>query len=187
MEKENQNKIPKDKVAQEPKTEEVKEVIQEPTQTVPAAKITDKFVNQDKDEYNLEVIEDWDGKVDIFTLEKKDPNYKYRFLKADPTNLAKKTSNLLLQGGGWQICPRQHLIKLGLGKKLAPDGTYRAGDQVLTRIPVHLWEKKMEYKKKMAGEPIKQVNREQKDGDDSVAGLGHDKMKGIQTKESLRM
>lgn len=158
-----------------------------PTQGIPAAPLGEGFKNKEADEYSLEVIEDWDGKVDITYLEKKDPNYKYRFLKADPVNLSKKTSNLLFQHGGWQICPRQHLIRLGLGNKLAPDGTYRAGDLVLAFMPKTLYEKKDRYKKKMADEPMEEVNRKIKQGDPSVAGIGHPNMKGIQTKDDLRM
>src|SRR3990167_11247124 len=68
-------------------------------------------------DYNVEIIRDYYGRVDITYLSKKDPNYEYRFLREDPKNLKIKTGNLLFQKGGWQLTPRGHLLKLGIKER----------------------------------------------------------------------
>jgi len=143
-------------------------------------------------DYNANIIRDFDGKIDPFYLEQKDPDYAYRFIRDEQKNIATKTSNLLLQKGGWRICPREHLInKLGLDEKrdLAPDGLLRRGDQILCFMPKALFEEKEAFKKKQADAPVKNIQRMLDKGDDSVeisTGI-HSTMKGLQTKKSLGM
>lgn len=146
-------------------------------------------VNQEKDEYNLEVIVDYDGKVDPFFLEKKNPEYAYRFLRAEHKNISIKTSNMLMQKGGWQICPRDHLLKIGIKERqISPDGFYRVGDQVLSFMPKDIYDKKEEYKRKKANEPVDAIQRMIKKGDPQTGGQDiHETMKGIQTQKDLGM
>lgn len=147
-------------------------------------------VNQEADEYNLDVIVDYDGKIDPFFLEKKNPAYAYRFLRAEHKNISIKTGNILMQKGGWQIVPRKHLLKTLEIKEsqISPDGFYRVGDTVLAFMPMHLYEQKEKYKIKQANEPINAIERMIKKGDPSEGGKDiHKSMKGIQTQEGLRM
>ena len=146
------------------------------------------------DDYTIKIVEDFDGKVDPFTLSNKDPKYAYRFLRAEDKNLSTKTGNLLYQKGGWQICQKEHLKKIGLkdefitkNDKLSPDGLCRRGDTVLAFMPKELFEKKQAYKRKLANEKTDAVQRLISKGDPSVSGIGHSNMKGLQTKEALKM
>ena len=66
------------------------------------------------EEYTAEIIRDYYGNIDPFYLSKKDPNYAYRFLLETPDNLSLKSGNLLFQKGGWQICNKQHLLRIGM-------------------------------------------------------------------------
>ena len=143
-------------------------------------------------EYELEIVRDFHGQVDPFYLTKKDPNYAYRFLRDDSKtggkNLSIKTSNLLFQKGGWQLCPREHLVKIGLEKEISPDGFLRRGDTILSFIPKKLFKEKEKYKMERAAAPMKSVKRLLKRGDARVGGREiHETMRGLQTKESLRM
>ena len=52
--------------------------------------------NEAKDDYKVEVIRDYYGKVDPFYLSKKDPNYAYRFLRDEHKNLSIKTDSYVL-------------------------------------------------------------------------------------------
>ena len=145
------------------------------------------------DDYTATIVEDYDGKIDPFFLPKKDPNYAYRFLRADDKNLSLKTGNLLFQKGGWQICPRKHLEKIGIKEsfiskdKLAPDGMCRRGDTVLAFMPKELFLKKEAYKEKEASAPVDAIERMIKKGDDSVRGVGHKDMRGLQTQKQMGM
>ena len=137
-------------------------------------------------EYNVSIIVDHDGKIDPFYVSDKDPNYAYRFLRFDKGNLATKTGNLLLQKGGWQICSKEHCLRVGVKEKqLGPDGFYHAGDQVLAFMPKNLFEKKEKHKQRLANEPVDAVQRLLNEGDDSLKGVGHENMRGIQTKKQL--
>ena len=147
-----------------------------------------KVQNQTEDNYNVNIILDYDGKVDVLHLNNQDPKYKYRYLNTDLKNIAVKTSNVLGDRGGWQIVPKDHLTKvLGIAEQMiSADGFYRVGaDLVLARIPRDLYEKKEQYKKDKANKPMQQVNRMLKTGDPSLKGYGHDTIKGIQTKKEL--
>lgn len=145
-----------------------------------------KVFVDDKDEYNIQVITDYDGKVDVFYLSQKDPNYEYRYLRDEFKSLSVKTSNQLFSKGGWQIVPREHLRKIGIQERfISPDGMYRVGDLILARMPKELYAKKEEYKVKKANEPMDAIKRLQKEGDRSLAGLGHSNMRGIETAEKL--
>jgi len=144
----------------------------------------------EKDEYTLEVIKDWYGKVDPFTLSNKDPKYEYRFLKDEFKNLSMKTGNMLFQKGGWQLVNRAHLKKLGIADEyIAPDGLYRVGDTVLARIPKELYAEKREYKQKQADAPMNMIKRTMKKGDNAseISSGIHESMKGLQTAKDLGM
>ena len=187
---EKQDPIKEDDLSQvkepEPIVSEIKEEVKEPVQE---SKIPSNLL-QTKDEYNVEIIMDFDGKIDPFFLEHKDPNYAYRFLNEKGPNLAMKTSNLLFQKGGWQIVPRDHLLNvLKIPEKLiAKDGVYRVGSEmVLARMPKKLHEEKEAYKKKQLEEKTNRINKLAEEGDSSVSGVGHTNMQGLQTKDKLKM
>ncbi len=140
------------------------------------------------DGYNLNVVKDYDGKVDVFYLSDKDPNYEYRFLNKKDSNLSTKTGNVLFQKGGWQLVPREHLLKIGVSVEfISPDGLYRVGDTILARMPKDLYAEKEAYKKKQADAPMEAILEAEKKGDSSVAGVGHANMQGLQTQKQLRM
>jgi hypothetical protein len=146
----------------------------EPTQGEPENK-TAKLVDK---EYTLEIIKDFDGKVDIFYLEKQDPNYSYRWIRNKDTNIMAKTSNIL-DGGGWQLCPRKHLLRIGISEKdLAADGLLRRGDLILAFIPKELADKKQVMKTERANKPISQINRLLAEGD-PIGGLQTSKALGF--------
>ena len=158
-------------------TEDPKTVLSQGTQEKPNAP-----------EYTIEVVKDFDGTVDVFYLSAKDPNFEYRFLRDDPKNINIKTTNLLFQKGGWQICPKEHLLRVGLkDKDFAPDGLLRRGDQILAFMPKALFKEKEVQKLKDATEPIKAVKRLVEKGDPAAGAGIHETMKGIQTKKQLNM
>ena len=136
-----------------------------------------------------DVISDFDGTIDPFLLSKKDPDYAYRYIRDDDKNIKMKTSNVLLDRGGWRVCPMEHLLKIGAVKSdtKLKDGLYRVGDTILVYMPKELYNKKQLYKNKVANAPMEQINRLLKDGDKSVAGLGHPDMLGLQTQKQLKM
>lgn len=140
-------------------------------------------------EYQVEIIRDYYGKADITYISKKDPEYEYRFLRDDFKNLKTKTSNLLFQKGGWQIVPREHLLKIGIKEReIAPDGMYRSGDLILAFMPKKLFKEKEKYKEDLATVPMKEIKRNIKEGIPSIGGKEiHDSMRGIQTQKQLGM
>lgn len=138
-------------------------------------------------DYNAEILRDYDGKVDPFYLSKKDPDFEYRFLREERKNLNLKTSNLLLQKGGWQICPKQHLLRIGLKEsEISADGMYRVGDQILAFIPKKLFDEKEKYKREQTNNPMNMINRLLKKGDSSVGRDIHNSMRGLQTEKALK-
>jgi len=144
--------------------------------------------SQTEDVYDAKIIVDYDGAVDVTYLEKKDPAYAYRYLNINSDNLAIKTSNLLYSGGGWQIVPRDHALKvLGLRiEQLAPDGTYRIGkDLILSRMPKELFEKKMNHKTDKANKKMDGIDEKLAGEDTSLKGYGGKTMSGIQHKKNL--
>jgi len=150
-----------------------------------------KNLGDGKDEYNVRIIRDYYGAVDIFYLENKDPNYAYRFIRDNAKNISEKTTNLLHMKGGWQLVPREHLVnvlKLDPTRDVSPDGLCRRGDQILARMPKELFDEKEEIKRKRAQDPVDAVERKMKKGDPNVGGSEiHESMKGIQTQEDLDM
>jgi len=183
------NPFKEDDLSQLPKTTPMEEILKEEVEpTIQKATSVPSHLIQTKDEYNVEIIMDFDGKIDPFFLEHKDPKYKYRFLNEEGKNIAMKTSNLLFQKGGWQIVPRDHLVNvLKIPENLIhKDGVYRVGSEmVLARMPVELYEKKEEYKRKEVEDRTNRIKKLAEEGDSSLAGIGHENMKGLQPKNKL--
>lgn len=170
---------------------------------------TQKTKIEEKDEYNIAVIKDFYGKVDPWhlgkELHKRDPHYTFRFLRDDQKNLSIKTSNILFQKGGWQLCMRAYLLKKEFKniiklRQISPDGFLRVGDTILSRMPTALYNEKRKYKDKEANARIGAVKRnvDMKDSTgkvtkakEGIPGIGgkemHPSMHGIQTKEQLGM
>lgn len=144
-------------------------------------------------EYNVELVRDFNGQVDPFYLTKKDPNYQYRFLRDDSKtggkNISIKTGNLLFQKGGWQLCPKAHLLRLGIKEtELSPDNLLRRGDTVLAFMPKALFKEKLARKDEDAKEKMDAIKRLVGKGDPTQGGKSiHPTMKGLQTKEQLGM
>lgn len=165
---------------------EDKDVVYE--ESVPDGVKKEKVKDSD---YNLEVIKDYYGKIDPFYLAKKNPEYMYRFLRDDKKNLSMKTSNMLFSKGGWQICSKEHLVKIGIADRfIGPDGHYRVGDTVLAFMPKKLYDEKEEQKRLKANEPMDQIDSTIKHGDPTnpeLAGTGHRNMKGLQTPDQMGM
>lgn len=151
-------------------------------QEIPGAKIEIPSIDS---EYRIEVIKDYYGNVDPFYLPNKDPRYEYSFIRDDQKNLSMKTNNMLFQGGGWQLCDRNHLVRIGIGEKfISPDGLHRRGDLILGFIPKHLYQEKLADKARKSKSNEDAVEHRLKHG--SVEGGGiHETMKGIQTQEQL--
>ena len=156
---------------------------------VPVKEVPKEAEKKHKD-FWADVITDFDGTVDPFLLSKKDPDYQYRYLRSDDKNLAMKTSNILFDRGGWRLCPKEHLLKIGIKEaQISVDGFYRVGsDTVLAYMPKDLYAKKLAHKNKVANEPMNQINRLLKEGDKTVGGTEiHDSMSGLQTQKQLKM
>ena len=125
--------------------------------------------NEFGDEYTMEVISDNEPGSDMFRIPHKDPNYSYRFLRDDADNMSVKTSNLLLQKGGWQICPLKHLIRIGIKEDLLqPDKSYKVGRMVLAFMPMKLFLKKEVEDRRKANEAMAGVKRLVEEGDQSL-------------------
>ena len=167
---------------------------EEKKETQPLVAVADQHVTSllragaEKDEYNINIVRDYDGSIDIFYLSKKDPAYEYRFLRDEQKNLSIKTGNILEQKGGWQLVPREHLVKLGFNERdISPDGLCRRGDTILARIPKDLFKVKDEAKKKKVDDRTRSMERITEKGDPNTGGKElHQSMKGIQTKEELK-
>lgn len=138
--------------------------------------------------YNLAIVEDRNSKVDLFYIPNKDLKYEYRFLNIKDSNLSLKTHTLLHAKGGWQICPKNHCLEIGINEdKLDVDGHYRVIDTILSRIPKELYEKKEKYKKEKAQGQIDRVNNLIKKGDPGAERGIHESFRGLQTGEALGM
>ena len=138
-------------------------------------------------EYTAEIIKDYGGQMDPFYIPHPDKNFAYRYLRFEPKNLSKKTSNVLFMQGGWQLCPQAHLLRIGFKEReLGPDTFRHVGDNVLAFMPKKLFDEKMAQKQKDANAPMEAVTRFLKEGDPALAGLGHPNMRGIQDKDSLK-
>ena len=160
------------------KSENTPEVV---VQDIPGA-VVEKPVDP---EYKIEVIKDYYGNMDPFYLPNKDPRYEYSFARADDKNLSIKTGNMLFQGGGWQLCGREHLKRIGIEDRyIGPDGLHRRGDLVLAFIPKHLYAEKLANKKQRADSMMEAVNKMINEGSEEGSGI-HESMKGIQTQEQL--
>lgn len=138
------------------------------------------------DEYNLEVIVDYYGQIDITYIEKKDPRYAYRWLRDDHKNLSLSTGNVLLQNGGWKLVEKPHAERIGITDKfVSPDGLVRRGDLVLAFMPKELYQIKMDHEKEKAQAPMKAVVKRVTEGDPGLGGGIHASMPGIQTGKQL--
>lgn len=124
--------------------------------------------NELGDEYTLEVLSDNEPGADVLRIANKDPNFEYRFLRDEKSNLSVKTSNILLQKGGWQVVPRTHLKRIKIDEKLYhPDGSYRVGELILAFMPKKLFEKKIAEDRRLASEATAGVKRLVEEGDSS--------------------
>ena len=171
---ENLKKVPEKVVA----VKETPTVEKPKKQDLKPEKTTEK-----KGEYTVEIVRDFYGNVDPFYLTKKDPNYAYRFLRDDMKsggkNISIKTGNLLFQKGGWQLCPKEHLLRLGIKEReLSEDNFLRRGDTVLAFMPYQLFLEKQAQKDKEAKETMDAIKRMADEGDPS---------KGLMTKKQLGM
>ncbi len=136
-------------------------------------------------EYKINVIKDYYGNVDEFYLSKKDPRYEYSFVRADDKNLSMKTGNMLFQGGGWQLCGREHLARIGIEERfIGADGLHHRGDLILAFIPKHLYQEKLADKAKKAKASQDTIDQRISGGSNEGGGI-HQSMKGIQTQEQL--
>lgn len=133
----------------------------------------------DTSEYTIQVIADNGVNIDPTILPKKDPNFEYYFIRDDHKNIAKKTSALLYQMGGWQIVPKEHSVKkLGIAEKmLAADGSYRIGELILTFMPKKLYAQKKAEEQRRTNERMGAVNKMLEEGDPD-AGILAGKMDG---------
>lgn len=159
---------------------EFKDAIQGPTVTVlepEGVEGSNEF--NDTSEYTIQVIADNGVNIDPTILPKKDPNFEYYFIRDDHKNIAKKTSALLYQMGGWQIVPREHSVKkCGIAEKmLAADGSYRVGELILTFMPKALYAKKRAEEGRRTNARMNAVNRMLEEGDPD-AGILAGKMDG---------
>ena len=153
-------------------------------------KVIDVGTEQKHADFFASIDKDFDGSVDPFILTKKDPSYEYRFLRVDDKNLNVKTSNLLYKQGGWMVCPREHLLKIGIREEqISADGSHRRGaDTVLAYMPKELFKLKQEKKQKEADAPIKNIDRNLKSGDKSAINPLHPSMEpGLRTAQQLGM
>lgn len=131
-----------------------------------------KGSNEFGEEYTMEVIADFEDGADTFRVPNKDPKFEYRFLRDTKENLSVKTSNLLMLKGGWQICPKTHLLRIGVDSKvLHPDGSYRVGELVLAFMPKEYFEKKMSRDRKVANSAMAGVKRLVEEGDSSRVNI----------------
>lgn len=135
----------------------------------------------DTSEYTIQIVADNGVNVDPTTLPKKDPNFEYRFIRDEHKNIAKKTSALLYQMGGWQIVPKEHSVKkCGIDEKmLAPDGSYRAGELILAFMPKKYYLMKKAEEQRRTDARMQSVNRLVQEGSPDV-GSPHPDMLGIQ-------
>lgn len=139
-------------------------------------------------EYNLEVIVDYYGNIDITHIERKDPRYSYRWLRDDLKNLSLSTGNVLLQNGGWKLVERSHAERIGITDKfVSPDGLVRRGDLVLAFMPKELYQLKMDHEKRKAEAPMEAVVKRVREGDPGLGGGLHHSMPGVQTGKQLGM
>ena len=138
------------------------------------------------DEYNVEIIKDYHGGVDVFYLNKKDPEYEYRFLNKNAENISMKTNNQLFHGGGWQIVPKKHLTKLGFKESMLDvDGHYVQGFNILAFMPKKLFEEKIEQKKLKANDRMKSIKRLIEKGNPGINV--HKSMRGIQAAQDSKI
>lgn len=175
------------KIAPEKEAKDFGETLEEATpidKTLEEVKMPESEVG---DEYSIVINRDYYGNADPTYLSKKDPHYAYRYVRYEHKNLSIKSSNLLYAKGGWQLCPREHLLKIGIKpREIWSDGLYHVGDLVLARMPKELYDDKMKFKKEQAMEPLLRNKKLLKDGDPTVGGKEmHESMRGIQTAEKL--
>ncbi len=139
-----------------------------------------------KPDYTLEVIRDFYGNIDPTYLSNKNPDFEYRWLNSRADNVTLKTGNLLFNKAGWQLCPREHLFKIGIKEKeLNPEGYYQRNELILAFMPKSLYLEKEAHKKRQADAPMNMINRLLKKGSKEAGESIHPTMKGLQTASVL--
>lgn len=144
----------------------------------------------DAPEYTMQVIADSGFDVDLFRLPKPDPAYEYRHLRSDAKNMSKKTSALLYQMGGWQVCPKTHLLKIGIKEEmLGVDGAYHVGEHILAFMPKKLYLQKKNEEQHRNDIRQEAIKRRIEEGDEDAGGVDREKnpsMRGIQHERKLK-
>lgn len=108
-----------------------------------------KAANEFESDYTLQVDSDYDPTADIFRIPKRDPSFEYRYLRDEKKRLSIATSSLLHQMGGWQLCPKRHLEKIGFkGRDISEDGFRRIGEHILAFMPMDFYLKKVAGKQR---------------------------------------
>lgn len=108
-----------------------------------------KAANEFESDYTLQIDADYDPTADIFRIPKRDPSFQYRYLRDDQERLSIATSTLLHQMGGWQLCPKRHLEKIGFsGRDISEDGFRRIGKHILAFMPMDFYLKKVAGKQR---------------------------------------
>ena len=123
----------------------------------------------------LEILKDF-YVIDRLYVERKDPNYVYRWLRDQNINISLKTSNDP-QIGFWKICQPEDLDEMKVDPKLrSADGLLRRGDLILARMPRPVYERKTEIRTERTKALEASVSQTLREGIPE---------KGIQTKKQL--
>lgn len=140
------------------------------------------------EEYSISINQEHGMGVDIFKIPDPNPAYEYRWLNTKAQTFGQRTGNMLHFGGGWQVCSKEHILKIGFKEAdLAADGLMRLNELVLGFMPQQLYSEKVKVKQHKANEPVDRVKKLIQKGDPNAEGTRpHETMRGIQTKDELK-